>query len=82
MTDKNTYDTYEICTGSYYERPDYCGDESDYYEIGVERTILQGTLEEAMRQAVELCKLRRSEYDGNLVSVCWWICDSDKNVVA
>lgn len=72
---------YILCTGTYYESPEYYGDESDAYFIGIERTDFYGTLNEARVRAGELAELRREEYEKNLVYVTWWIIDSDGNNV-
>jgi len=79
--DKKPSDTYFICTGTYYESPDYCGDESDYYSIGIESTKFYGTLEEARDLARDLRRKRSEDYERNLVSVYSWITDSSDNRV-
>ena len=73
---ENKEDLYSISTGSYYESPDYCGDESDYYEIGIETTSYRGTLAEAKKIAKKLRDKRSAENDNRFQSVYSWVTDS------
>ena len=81
MDKRNDCNTYTIYTGSYYESPDYCGDESDFYSIGIEGTGFYGTLEDAKAAARKLREKRSEDYERSLVHVHSWICDRNDEQV-